>query len=110
MSNKDTRPLDLSAALADHEKEAMLARFKHLNEIASKVESLLVEGGLTWDEWGGIVNLMNDNFQRATGRMTLMELKPRYDGTNGRGEAKGGGSERGGSGGDAPPSGGTASA
>lgn len=90
MSGKDTRTLDLSAALADTEQGQLAARIKRVNETGKAIETLLGESGVTWDEWGEIIDGINRIFANATGRMTVKEISELHDRPNTRSADDGG--------------------
>lgn len=68
-----------SAALADEEKRQVEERAKQLQEVTEKIDTILMDANITWQEWHDIVGAFNLRNEIVVPRITLKELKERYE-------------------------------
>lgn len=68
---------DLSAKLADNEKEEVEARHITLNRVLSEIEAILIREEITMDEWGGMLDAFQARDKMMVGKLTIKEIKER---------------------------------
>ena len=74
-----TNPLQKTAELADEERRQVLAHQQQISDIVLKVEELLIGANCTWQEWHDIVSIFNERNERVIPKITIKEIKQRYN-------------------------------
>ncbi len=74
-----TNSLEKSAQLADHEQKQIAKRRMQISILVQKIEDLLVEANCTWQEWHNIVEMFNSRNEQVIPKITIKEIKQRYN-------------------------------